>query len=246
MTAVARRGAAVLGSPIAHSLSPALHRAAYEALGLDGWTYRAIACDESSLFATLSALDAEGLVGVSLTMPLKRAVVSLLQEADPIGVVNTVLFADGWRGFNTDVVGMVEVLRSADVSPDASVVVLGAGATAVSTLAALASLGITRVRVASRQRPPGSVDWMPWGDEVALDSDVVISTVPAGVTDALRPGRGLLVDVVYAPWPTALAAAWSGPVVGGLELLIAQAAEQVRMMTGSEPPVAAMRAAVAS
>ena len=260
---VPRSGGAVLGSPIAHSLSPAVHRAAYDALGLAGWTYRAIECDVASLARALRSLDDEGLAGVSLTMPLKQAVVPMLSSADDlvreVGGANTVLFFDdGWSGFNTDVPGMVDVLGGLDV-PDTATV-LGAGATAASAVVALASIGVTHIVVRAR-RPAAAaqlvslaagrglvIDIEPWPDQ--LDARFVVSTVPAGAADALAidnvKGR-VLFDVVYAPWPTPLAAAWSaagGHVVGGLELLVAQAAHQVKLMTGADAPIEAMRAAV--
>jgi shikimate dehydrogenase len=252
LTAPSRAGGAVLGAPIAHSLSPALHRAAYDALGLTSWTYRAIECTPDRLREVLSGLDDEGLAGASLTMPLKRAVLPMLASIEPlaaeVGAANTVLFGDvagEWAGFNTDVLGMVDALAGIGVPGTATV--LGAGATAASAVAALSSLGVRRVVV--RARRPGLVaDVEPWPSAVA--DELVVSTVPAGVADGLAVGdvRGkVLFDVVYAPWPTPLAAAWSaagGTVIGGLELLIAQAAHQVRLMTGHEPPIEAMRAAV--
>ncbi len=261
---MSRSGAAVLGSPIAHSLSPVLHRAAYDALGLADWTYRAIECSPVELGGVLRSLDDEGLAGVSLTMPLKQAVVPMLATAEPlvteIGAANTVLFAGAWSGFNTDVPGMVDALAGIDVPDQATV--LGAGATAASAVVALASIGVTHVVVRAR-RPAAAADLLslaagrglvvdvePWPE--TLDARLVVSTVPAGAADSLAgsladmSGR-FLFDVVYAPWPTPLAAAWAaagGAVVGGLELLVAQAAHQVKLMTGQEPPVAAMRAAL--
>src|SRR5579859_6111990 len=103
--------AAVLGSPIAHSLSPVLHRAAYRELGLAGWSYEAIECDEAGLPALLDGCGPEW-AGLSLTMPLKRAVLPLLGTADTVsrevGAANTVVFAGGARqGHNTDVPGMI-------------------------------------------------------------------------------------------------------------------------------------------
>jgi len=265
-----RRGAVVLGSPIAHSLSPVLHQAAYDALGLTDWTYRAIECTEPELSATLTALDAEGMAGASLTMPLKRAVLPLLTRVDrlaaDVGAANTVVFggvAGEWWGANTDVPGMVTALRAAGVDRPASVSVLGGGATAASAIAAAADLDLRQVTVVAR-RPEATtelvdvgrrllvdVDVQPWQRVAeAMSADVVVSTVPAGAADGLVaavPGRpGLLFDVVYAPWPTALAASWraaGGSVIGGLELLVAQAAGQVHLMTGREAPVEAMRAA---
>jgi len=155
---------------------------------------------------------------------------------------------------------MVDALSGLDLPGTATV--LGAGATAASAVGALASLGVTHIVVRAR-RPAAAaalvslaggrglvIDVEPWPSE-PVDSALLVSTVPAGAADELhvvgKPGR-VLFDVVYAPWPTPLAAAWSaagGTVVGGLELLIAQAAHQVRLMTGLEPPVDAMRAAVA-
>jgi shikimate dehydrogenase len=269
---VTRAGGAVLGSPIAHSLSPVLHRAAYAKLGLTGWSYRAVECGPDALPEQLRALEADDLAGVSLTMPLKRSVVPLLatveRTAAELGVVNTVLFggvAGQWWGTNTDVHGIVASLRGAGISPRAEdpAWIIGAGATAASAIAALAELGVRTAVVVARR--PGAAeplvgvgaglgvaieirDWPPLPG--CLDSPLVISTAPAGATDELAVGlgrpTGVLLDVVYAPWPTPLAAAWEragGRVVGGLELLVEQAAEQVRLMTGKVPPVEEMRTA---
>lgn len=246
----------MLGSPIAHSLSPVVHRAAYDALGLAGWTYRAIECTPAELESVLRALDDEGLAGVSLTMPLKQAVLPMLGSVEPlaaeVGAVNTVLFGDGWSGFNTDVPGMVDALGGVEV-PDTATV-LGAGATAASAVVALATLGVRRVVVHARRPAEMAgrgvvVDVEPW--PAVVDAHLLVSTVPAGAADTLAVGDvegRVLFDVVYAPWPTPLAVAWAaagGHVIGGLELLIAQAAHQVELMTGADAPVEAMRAAVA-
>ena len=263
----------MLGSPIAHSLSPVLHMAAYDALGLADWAYAAVECDEAALLETLRRLDDEGLAGVSLTMPLKRAVLPMLARSerlvDDVGAANTVLFggvAGEWWGANTDVPGMVAALRSRGAVSPSRVCVLGAGATATSTLAALRELGVTAAAVVAR-RPDAAgellsaagrlaigVDVLPWADAIGVvsASDLVIATTPAGSTDGLVSeltgvrGDAVLFEVVYAPWPTELASAWErlgGSVIGGLELLVEQAALQVRLMTGQQPPVDAMRAA---
>ncbi|MBV9098265.1 MAG: shikimate dehydrogenase, partial [Frankiaceae bacterium] len=151
-----RRGAAVLGSPIAHSLSPALHQAAYDALGLDGWRYRAIECGASDLSSVLHSLDDEDLAGASLTMPLKQAVLPMLASVEPVaadvGGANTVVFgaaAGEWSGYNTDVPGMVDALSGLDLPESATV--LGAGATAASAVVALAALGVTHLVVRARR-----------------------------------------------------------------------------------------------
>jgi shikimate dehydrogenase len=146
--------AAVLGSPIAHSLSPVLHRAGYAAAGLDGWTYEAIECAEPGLPALFSSLDGDW-AGLSLTMPLKRAVLPLLDRVDPlaaeVGGANTVIFAAGRRhGYNTDVPGMVAALAAAGMPAPRSATILGAGATACSALAALHQSGLRQATVAVR------------------------------------------------------------------------------------------------
>jgi shikimate dehydrogenase len=257
--------AAVLGSPIAHSLSPALHRAAYAHLGLS-WTYDAIECDEAGLPALVAGLGPDW-AGLSLTMPLKAAVLPLLDHRDAdvelTGAANTMVLRDGRRlGSNTDVPGMVAVLerlatsravRAGGISQ--GVVVLGAGATARSAVAALAAAGQrSATLVARRPAAAGAVrevagrsglalDVVGWGEAATwLLSPLVVSTVPAGATDDLAPGiadlggpRGTLLDVVYRPWPTPLAVAWTragGLAVGGFDLLVEQAVLQVRLMTG--------------
>ncbi len=258
------RRAAVLGSPVAHSLSPVLHRAAYVALGLDGWRYDAVDVDEAALPGFLAGLGGDW-AGLSLTMPLKRAVIPLLGSVSPLArsvwAVNTVVVGpDGLHGDNTDVPGMVAALAEAGVRAPGSAVVLGAGATACSALAALAALGV-RTAVVRARRPEAApevrevavrvgigVELQPWPTGAAdLAVDVVVSTVPAGAADGLSGlcgvQRGTLFDVVYAPWPTAVASAWGGRVVGGLDLLVHQAALQVELMTGRRPPVAALREA---
>ena len=251
--------AAVLGSPIAHSLSPVLHRAAYAALDLD-WTYDAIECDEAALPGVLARLD-DTWAGLSLTMPLKSSVIRLLDAVSPlaqaVGAVNTVVpRREGWVGENTDVPGLAQVFDDAGLEMVSSALVLGGGATARSALAALAvvtSRVTVAVRTAGRTAELEAVarevgleaEPVDWGQaaELVPDSPLVVATTPAGVTDALPGGSGTLVDVVYDPWPTPLAARWRGPVVGGLELLVQQAALQVELMTGAGAPVEEMRAA---
>ena len=147
----------MLGSPIAHSLSPVLHRAGYRALGLAGWSYEAIECDEQGLAGFLGSLGPDW-AGLSLTMPLKRAVLPLLDDAEQlaldVGAANTVLLRDGRRlGYNTDVPGMVTALRQAGVTADGNALILGSGATACSALAALREIGASEISVAVRSRP---------------------------------------------------------------------------------------------
>ncbi|MFB6569876.1 shikimate dehydrogenase [Streptomyces noursei] len=261
--------AAVLGSPIAHSLSPVLHRAAYDELGLAGWEYGRHEVDESGLPGFLEGLGPEW-AGLSLTMPLKRAVIPLLDEITPtaasVEAVNTVVFTpDGRRrGDNTDIPGMLAALRERGVQQVERAAVLGAGATASSALAALARIctGEVTAYVRSAARADEMRGWgerlgvpvrtAPWDEAAAaFTAPLVIATTPAGSTDPLAaavPDRpGTLFDVLYEPWPTALATAWAdrgGAVVGGLDLLVHQAVLQVEQMTGRAPaPLAAMRRA---
>lgn len=266
------RRAAVLGSPISHSLSPALHRAAYGALGLD-WTYDAIEVDEVGLPAFLHSCGPEW-AGLSLTMPLKSAVLPELRRrsdlVEIVGAANTVVFErEGLAGHNTDVPGMQRALREAGVdgwSPRTGTI-LGGGATARSALAALSALGVADAHVVLRT--PTRADELAvvatrlgialhahgW-DEAAhhLEADVVIATVPAGASEAfvrhVPPRPGVLLDVAYGSGlGEGLVAAWraaGGRAADGLDLLLWQAVDQVRLMTGDEAPVAAMRAALDS
>ncbi|MFE4970085.1 shikimate dehydrogenase [Streptomyces sp. NPDC056660] len=263
------RRAAVLGKPIAHSLSPVLHRAAYDELGLTDWSYERFEVDETRLPGFLGQLGPEW-AGLSLTMPLKRAVIPLVDEisetAASVDAVNTVVFTqDGRRlGDNTDIPGMVAALREHGIEQVDSAAVLGAGATASSALAALARIctGEVVAYVRSEERAAEMRHWgerldvevrtADWADaEQALHAPLVIATTPAGTTDALAaavPERPTtLFDVLYHPWPTALAARWSmfgGAVVSGLDLLVHQAVLQVEQMTGRAPaPLDAMRRA---
>lgn len=197
------RRAAVLGSPIAHSLSPVLHRAAYRELGLTHWSYDRFEVDEDALPAFVDGLD-RSWAGLSLTMPLKRAIIPLLDgisdTAASVEAVNTVvLTADGRRyGDNTDIPGMIAALRERGVERVPSAAVLGAGATASSALAALARIctGEVTAYVRSAARAEEMRGWgerlgvavrtADWADAAkAFEAPLVIATTPAGTTDAL-------------------------------------------------------------
>jgi shikimate dehydrogenase len=258
---------AVLGSPIAHSLSPVLHRAAYAELGLD-WSYRAIEVTEAGLADFLAGLD-DSWRGLSLTMPLKRAVLPLLDEADDLvrrsGVANTVLLGEGGRrGRNTDVPGAAAALRERLDGRPERVVVLGGGATAASVLFAVAGLGCRRAtllvrdpaRAADTLAAVGRLEGAPVVEVATLGTDagtadLLVSTIPAAAQagldlDALVERSPAVFEVAYDPWPTPLATAaerHGRRLVGGLDLLVHQAALQVELMTGQPAPLAAMRTA---
>lgn len=261
------RRAAVLGKPIGHSLSPVLHRAAYRALGLTGWSYQAIECDTHQLGPLLAGSGPE-VAGYSATMPLKHAVLRQADGASPaataIGAGNTLLPGpDGWQAENTDWIGIRDALAARGVPATGEVALLGAGGTAQAALAALTGAGRVTVLVreparagelratADRLAVPVRVARLADAAAVLAGADLVISTLPAGAADPLadtgwRSGQAVL-DAVYHPWPTALAGAATrsgATVVSGAAMLLFQAARQVELMTGSAAPVAAMRAAL--
>ena len=262
------RRCAVLGRPIAHSLSPALHRAGYREVGLD-WSYEAYDVGSAELPAFLAGLDATWR-GLSLTMPLKRAVLPLLDDLDErarqAGAANTLLLQDERRsGVNTDVPGAAAAISERHSGPVARALVLGGGATAASVLLALADLGCRQARLVVRD-PTRVADTLaavarhpepPRVEVQALEEarpepgwDIVVSTVPAAAQTVAIVGFAaaapVVFDVGYDPWPTPLAAraaADDRTLVSGLDLLVHQAAEQFRLMTGRPAPLAAMRAA---
>ena len=275
-----RNRAAVLGSPIDHSLSPLLHRSAYEALGLQDWSYDRFAVGgpgEPTLAEFLDGLGPEWL-GFSVTMPLKEDALALAVAASgharDIGAANTLLRTqDGWIAESTDAYGLVEALLEAGVGrpgrEPSSAVVLGSGATARSALDALARLGTRHVTFVVRDqvRPEtaalarrlglGITEQVGLGRGALADlvaaTDVTVSTLPTGTLLDLDPappgslaGRVVL-DVVYGGWPTELARwaqAGGALPLSGLGMLVHQAVEQVRLMTGRPASAQVMRAAV--
>ncbi len=277
-----QRRAAVLGHPVAHSLSPVLHRAAYAALGLTGWSYELHDVDEPDLPAFVHGLDA-GWAGLSLTMPLKQAALRTVDVVQPlaqaVGAVNTVLLQPGGLtvGANTDVHGLVEALREAEPVGIArgrtltSAIIVGGGATAASARVALGELGVRAPQVLVRSpgragtvlRAAAATGLEPVLLTLGTDraraaltrADVVVSTVPGGASADLAPivaqtrlsPEQALLDVVYEGWPTPLPTQWlasGGSVAPGYLMLLHQAVEQVRLMTGRPAPVEAMRAAL--
>jgi shikimate dehydrogenase len=259
----------VLGDPVEHSLSPALHRAAYAELGLD-WTYDAVRVSAGGLAGFVDGLDADWR-GLSLTMPLKREAMPLLTSEDEwtrvSGAANTLLLdAEGGRhGLNTDIPGVLAAINTATESTIRSAVVLGGGATATSVLLALIERGLERATLAvrdparaadavaavSRHRRPPQVTVTALADLGPVTADILVSTVPVeGQTASVLAALGdqpVVFDVVYDPWPTPLveqATARGHTLVSGLDLLLWQAVDQVRAMTGRfDVPVDAMRRA---
>ncbi|WP_342747546.1 shikimate dehydrogenase [Knoellia remsis] len=260
--------AAVLGSPVAHSLSPVLHSAAYAALGLSEWSYGLREVTEAELGSVVAGLD-ETWRGLSLTMPLKEVAFEVATTVSDVardaGAVNTLVRRGdgGWDAHNTDVTGIVRAVEH--VGHGGSAVVLGSGATARSAALAVVELGVRDVVVAARNAQAAAevVDLLARHDVRArhVPLGTWADARPALVVSALAPAASevvaesaqcadlsgtTLLDVVYADWPTPLARAVTtagGAVVSGLDMLVHQAAEQFRLFTGHEPPVEVMLAA---
>lgn len=259
--------AGVLGSPIGHSLSPTLHRAGYAAAGLSDWEYTAHEVDEGGLAPFVAGLDSSW-AGLSLTMPLKVAAFDVAESvtatARAARAINTLVRTDtGWAADNTDVHGVSAALREGGATEIGSATIIGSGATARSALLGLVELGATRITVAARTperaealRDVADVDLtvVPLAEWAATGDRALVSTLPGGTANAaaapFAEGADLsgtvLLDVVYADWPTPLAraaAARGATVVSGLEMLVHQAARQFELFTGAPAPVAAMQAA---
>jgi shikimate dehydrogenase len=266
----APRKAAVLGSPIAHSRSPQLHLAAYRALGLDDWTYERIECSAEELPGVVGGFGPEW-VGVSVTMPGKFAALGFADErterAAQVGSANTLVRTPrGWRADNTDIDGVAGALGAEVGGPSGRALVSGSGGTAPAAVAGLAQLGVTGITVVARNPDKAArlvdlgtrlgvatrfcdLDGDGLADEVAA-AGVLVSTLPAEVaaryadTFAAVP---VVLDAIYNPWPTPLAAAVAaagGRVISGLQMLLHQAFAQVEQFTGLAAPRAAMTCAL--
>lgn len=255
--------AAVLGSPIEHSLSPVLHRAAYAALGLD-CSYEAIEMTPDGLPGFLASLDSDW-IGLSLTMPLKESVQPLLSSVDELAAltaaVNTVYRSGSdWVGANTDVFGIERSLAEVGVTSAGSARLLGAGATARSALLAMSTLGVRSVVVCARRSEQaldvarlaqslGIESRVSGLEPVAVIEDVLVSVLPGDAAQSWSSvsiqSNCALLDASYHPWPSALARAWPNTsVASGRDMLLWQATRQVSLMTGQPAPVDAMRQAL--
>ena len=249
----------VWGDPIAHSRSPQLHAAAYDALGLE-WSYGRRRVDVASFGGELAALD-DTWRGLSLTMPLKSvafaAAAALDRRAELTAAVNTLLLDPaGPRGFNTDVGGIVRALADDGIADVPRARIVGAGATATSALVALSELGAQTVDVVAR-RPEAAESLTELGRGLGIrvstsaftaaahsDVPLTIATLPGdapipdAAADALAQSGGLLLDVVYGHWPTALSAGWErigGAARSGLGMLLHQALLQIRIFRHGDP-----------
>ena len=255
---------AVLGSPIAHSKSPAIHLAAYRVLGLD-WEYGRAEVQKGLLRTFIAGLD-QSWNGFSVTMPLKeeasRFADSLDEFASLTGATNTLAIDEfgKWHGYNTDVFGIVQAVLEARIGTIKHALIIGSGATATSAMVALSVLAPgARVEVLARNKTSRKA-LLALGKKIGLKtytagglraasrvSNLTISTLPAGSLDAkaakmVRAAfwtpKGALLDVAYDPWPSKLAQAWTAKnrkVISGLEMLIWQAVAQIRIFTAGDP-----------
>jgi shikimate dehydrogenase len=254
---------AVLGSPIAHSKSPAIHLAAYRVLGLN-WEYGRAEV-QKGLMRTFIAGLWETWNGFSVTMPLKEEATRFAESLDDYakltGATNT-LYLDEfgkWHGFNTDVFGIVQAVTEARIGLVKRALIVGSGATATSAMVAISVLNPTaHVEVLARNKVSRKA-LIALGKKLGLKvsragglaaasrvSNLTISTLPSGALDkpaarlirswTWKP-KGALLDVSYNPWPSKLAEAWSAKgkrTISGLEMLIWQAVAQIRIFsTGS-------------
>ncbi|MDO5092603.1 MAG: shikimate dehydrogenase [Propionibacteriaceae bacterium] len=245
---------AIVGDPAGHSLSPAIHRAGYQAAGLD-WTYEAITVPAASFGDFVAACrHSTDWAGLSVTAPHKQALLELGEPdavARLVGGGNTIVFASEPKVYNTDVPGFVRAWRRRGLTQLFSAVIIGNGATARSLLVALAGLSVKSVTVLARDPQRAGVlrtlgnalnvalEIQPLGASIR-ETDLLANTVPAAATSdhaaewAAR--SAVLFDAIYDPWPTPLgeAAAPEQPVITGLELLAGQAVDQFHLLTGAQ------------
>ena len=254
----------VIGDPAEHSLSPAIHRAGYEAVGLP-WTYSAYTVAPADLDAFIQARRADPQwAGLSVTAPHKEAILPYGSQDEAtriVGAGNTLVFGEQTQVFNTDVDGFVRAWREHDLSDPGRAAVIGNGATARSIVLALAHLGAHEIVVVAR-RPERSGPLVDLAATLGLSAQSVAlgdsidavgllaSTVPAAALDAhavsLTGQARCVFDVVYDPWPTPLTARAEEqgiPVLNGLDLLAGQAVKQFRLFTGHEVSFAQCRSA---
>ena len=247
--------AAVLGNPIAHSLSPVLHSKAFEVLGIAG-TYEAIKVESGGLSEFLR-LQGQSYDYLSLTMPLKEEVLDIAKAssikvddlAQRIQSVNTLVKSGtGWSATSTDGSGFIKALANAGYDHFNSVLILGAGGTARAVAGALDEIAdCVSIMGRSIRRNAGIAacfrklvpEFIVWDDQIDLRKfDLVVNTTPSGAADLVAENipskvEGLLFDVLYKPWPTLIARRWSdggGKVVSGLELLLYQGIDQINIV----------------
>jgi len=256
------RKLAVLGSPIEHSKSPAIHTAAYRVLGLN-WEYEKIEVRKGGLKPFVEALTPDWL-GLSITMPLKEEAARFAESLNPAAelteAVNTLVRTEtGWAGYNTDVFGIAQALRLAGISKPASVLIIGSGATATSAVTAIGEMNSDAQILVYARNPKTRGELVSFAKSLGLKAKsarsikstgkkvaLTIATLPGGALDeeAAKLARknfvpaGALLDVAYSPWPSAFAGVWHSahkPIISGLEMLLWQAISQIRIFQNGSP-----------
>jgi shikimate dehydrogenase len=246
--------AGVLGWPVSHSLSPAMHEAAYRAAGLEGWRYQLLPVPPELLVETVRALAPAGFAGANVTIPHKEAALEAADEAadvaGAIGAANMLTFADGQvRADNTDAPGLLAALP--EPASGRRALVLGAGGSARAAIWALRQGGAEEVLVWNRTPERAQRVARELGARAVPSpepADLLVSCVPAGASPPLEPGAyGCVVDLAYGAQETPLIAAARAAgshAVDGLEVLVRQGALSFEAWTGRRAPLEAMRAAV--
>jgi shikimate dehydrogenase len=262
----ATRVAGVIGHPVAHSLSPALHNAGFASLRLD-WVYAAFDVAAGSAVAALAAMRTLGLGGLSVTMPHKEAVAAAVDVLDPAAAalrsVNTVVALPDGRlaGHSTDGDGFVASIREAGVDPAGRpVAVIGAGGAGRAVVEALRRAGAAEIVVINRSSQPAEVAAHLAGERgrvggpaAARECDIVVNATPIGmgtgdvpIDVSLLHDPQVVVDLVYHPLETAFLAqarARGARVIDGLGMLVHQAALQQELWLGTLADTGVMRAA---
>ena len=259
--------AAVLGKPVSHSLSPVIHNAAYQQLGLP-FTYEAIELDEDD-FPKFIANRGNEWLGFSLTMPLKEVAFNVTDDVSPVALltksINTLICQHTLRADNTDVFGIAQALRLGGCNSPKSATIIGSGATARSAIVALEGLGVEVIQIFARNLVKSAscidlgnqlgitIDSASEFSNILFKADVVINTTPKGAADVfaaqIDSPRGFLLDVIYDPWPTNLAMVWQAanlPVIPGYQMLLHQAVRQIELMTGMLPDVDHLKSVLAA
>lgn len=250
---------AVVGDPVGHSKSPAIHTAAFAACGIDA-TYEAIRVRAGQFGMVADELRSGKLNGVNVTMPLKDEAFRSIDRSSPDAAraesVNTVTPADGLlTGRNTDVAGVMRAVDKLEVDDEAPVLILGGGGAARSAAIAVEGRTIT----VSTRRPMAAASLLevsatigtvaPWG--AAIDGAIVINATPLGMHGESLPDEVLLssaglVDMAYGSQPTAAvttARHLGIPVADGLDMLVGQAAAAFTVFTGMAAPLDVMETA---
>lgn len=250
----------LLGDPVEHCRSPAIHNAALAAAAIEG-SYEALRVDRGGVATVVDQIRYGVLDGANVTMPHKEAAFTVVDRVSETalraGAVNTVVKGEGIAvGENTDVSGILRVWKEAGIDSDAPVLVLGSGGAAAGALVALADHRVSisarspqRAReLLGRTRVDGDV--VEW--ERGIDGAVVVNATPLGMAGEPLPhevleGSAGLIDFAYGNEPTPAVTAATGvgiPVADGLDVLVAQAADSFELWTGRPAPIPAMQAAV--